>query len=275
MRQASCLRVLVWVTLVFSLAACDTFSYVPLRSKAPPLPPEETAETGTKEPGATQPPPGTAAAAPTTLAPMAPAQPDLAQQVQALEARLKQLESRLAEVERPKPAAAPSAAARRESARAKDKEKTVAAAQTTAKAAGPSAAGYSKTPATPPDKSYSEGLKLYQGKKYGPAREKFYQYLKDAPQGPKAAEARYHLADSFYQDGKYREAAVEFNKMAAQSPKSILAPAALLRQAYAYKNLDQTANYQSTLKRLVQAYPKSPEAKEAQKYLKEGKKEGN
>jgi tol-pal system protein YbgF len=199
---------------------------------------------------------------------VAQAQPDLAQQVQALEAKIQQLETRLAEVERAKPAAA-----RQQPAKAKDKEKAAAPA----KAAGPGTAGYPKAPATPPDKSYSEGLKLYQGKKFGPAREKFSQYLKDAPQGPKAAEARYHLADSFYQDGKYREAAVEFNKMAAQSPKSILAPAALLRQAYAYKNLNQTANYQSTLKRLAKAYPNSPEAKEAQKYLKEKepKKEGN
>jgi tol-pal system protein YbgF len=199
---------------------------------------------------------------------LAQAQPDLAQQVQALEAKIQQLETRLAEVERAKPA--PGTAARQ--AKAKDKEK--AAAPATAKAASP-AAGSPKAPAVPPDKSYTEGLKLYQSKKYGPAREKFSQYLKDAPHGPKAPEARYHLADSFYQEAKYKEAAVEFNKMASQNPKSILAPAALLRQAYAYKNLNQTANYQSTLKRLTKAYPNSPEAKEAQKYLKEGKKEGN
>ncbi len=255
MRQASWIRMLVLVFLVFSLAACDTFSYVPLRSTAPPVPPEGTepgaAQPGAAGPAATQPPPGATAAAPTTLAPMAQAQPDLAQQVKDLEARLKQLESRLAEVERAKP-----------TPRAKEKS---------------AAAGYPKVPATPPDKSYSEALHLYQAKKYGQARQKFYQYLKDAPLGPKVPEARYHLADSFYQEGKYKEAAVEFHKMASQNPKSILAPAALLRQAYAYKNLNQTTNYHNTLKKLVQAYPKSPEAKEAQKYLKEKepKKEGN
>jgi len=255
MRQASWIRMLMLVTLVFSLAACDTFSYVPLRSKAPPVPAEGT-EPGAAQPGAavaaaTEPSPGATAAAPTTLAPMAQAQPDLAQQVKDLEARLKQLESRLAEVEHAKP-----------TQRAKEKS---------------AAQGYPKAPAIPPDKSYAEGLRLYQAKKYVQARQNFYQYLKDAPLGPKVPEARYHLADSFYQEGKYKEAAVEFNKMASQNPKSILAPAALLRQAYAYKNLNQTTNYQNTLKKLVHAYPKSPEAKEAQKYLKEKepKKEGN
>jgi tol-pal system protein YbgF len=185
-------------------------------------------------------PPGPAAAAPP---PSPPA--DLAPQVRALETRVQQLESRLAEVERTRVATAPAPA--------------------------PAPAKVSGYPAG--DKVYQEGLRLYQGKKYDPAREKFSQYLKDQPQGPKAAEARYHLADSFYQEGKYKEAAVEFNKMATQHPRSILAPAALLRQALAYKSLQQTANYQSTLKKLAQAYPKSPEAKEAKKWLREGKKE--
>ena len=61
--------------------------------------------------------------------------------------------------------------------------------------------------------------------------------------------------------------------MVSQYPKSILAPAAMLRQALAYQNQQQTAAYRSTLKKLTQAYPKSPEAKEADKWLKEGKKE--
>jgi tol-pal system protein YbgF len=163
------------------------------------------------------------------------------------------MENRLAQMEaRP---AAPSAAA------VKGKERPSA---TPTPAPAPAAAA---------DKVYAEGLRLYQAKKFAPARTKFSQYLKEQPKGPKAPEARYHLADSFYQEGKYQEAAVEFNKLASQSPKSILAPAALLRQALAYQNLHQTASYRNTLNKLIQAYPKSPEAKEAEKWLKEGKKE--
>jgi TolA-binding protein len=61
--------------------------------------------------------------------------------------------------------------------------------------------------------------------------------------------------------------------MASQSPKSILAPAALLRQALSYKQQSQNAAYRTTLSKLTKAYPNSPEAKEAQKWLKEEKKE--
>ena len=123
------------------------------------------------------------------------------------------------------------------------------------------------------EKNYTEGMRLYHAKKYGEAQNQLHQYLKSQPKGPKAPEARYYLADSFYQEGKFQEAGVEFNKLRLQFPKSILAPAGLLRQALCYKNQQQMGTYRSTLQKLVKAYPNSPEAKEAQKMLKESPKQ--
>ncbi len=245
MRQERGIWYLAVVLLVLFLAGCtETYAYLPsVGSKgAAPTPGAEA-----------QPAPAAAEPAPVAEAP-AP-KPDLNQQVQSLEARLQQLENRLAQMEaRP---AAPSAPA------LKTKERPGVAPP-------PAPAA---TPATSADKLYTEGFRLYQAKKYAPARTKFSQYLKEQAKGAKVQEARYYLADSFYQEAKYQEAAVEFNKLVSQSPKSILAPAAMLRQALSYQHLQQTASYRSTLKKLVQAYPKSPEAKEAEKWLKEGKKE--
>jgi tol-pal system protein YbgF len=186
------------------------------------------------------------APAPEAKAPLPP--PDLAQQVAALEARVHRLEGRLAELEKPKtPPPAP----------ARERVGKAAPAR----------------PAYPPpgDKAYEEGMRLYKGKKYALARGKFSRYLKHQSQGSKAAEAHYYLADSFYQEGRYKDAATEFNKVATQHPKSLLAPAALLRQAYSYQHLKQTLNYQTTLKKLVKTYPKSPEAKAAEKQLRESR----
>jgi tol-pal system protein YbgF len=203
-----------------------------MRTPMPP-PPSET-------------PPGAAAPAP------APA-PDLAQQVQNLEAQVQQLESRLADLEGRKGTPAPV------------RERAVPAppAPPAPQPAVSSAAA---------DKNYTEGMRLYHAKKYGDARNQLHQYLKNQPKGPRAPEARYYLADSFYQEGKFREAGVEFNKLRLQFPKSILAPAGLLRQALCYKNQQQTGTYRTTLQKLVKAYPNSPEAKEAQKMLKENSK---
>ncbi|MBM4289917.1 MAG: tetratricopeptide repeat protein [Deltaproteobacteria bacterium] len=200
-------------------------------------------------------PPPPAETAPGSAAAPAPAPaPDLAQQEQNLEARVQQLESRVADLEGRKGAPAPA------------KERAVPAPSTpgSPKPAVLSAAA---------EKHYTEGMRLYHAKKYGEARQQLHQYLKNQPLGLKAPEARYYLADSFYQEGKYQEAGVEFNKLRLQFPKSILAPAGLLRQALCYKNQQQMSAYRNTLQKLVKAYPNSPEAKEAQKVLKESPKD--
>jgi len=235
MRQARVIRYLVVTALLLLLAACGQFPS--MRTSMPP-PPAET-------------PPGAVAPAPAPA--QAPA-PDLAQQVQNLEARVQQMESRVAELEGRKGAPAP----------AKERAVPPPSTPSSPKPAVSSAGA---------DKYYTEGMRLYHAKKYGDARHQMYQYLKNQPRGPKAPEARYYLADSFYQEGKYQEAGVEFNKLRLQSPKSILAPAGLLRQALCYKNQQQMGSYRSTLQKLVKAYPNSPEAKEAQKMLNQSSKE--
>jgi TolA-binding protein len=205
-----------------------------LRTPMPP-PPTET-------------PPG-AAAGPAP----APA-PDLAQQVQNLEVRVQQLESQFASL----------AGQQKTPASAKERSTPPPSPPSSPK---PEVSGAAA------EKNYTEGMRLYHAKKFGEARHQLYQYLKSQPRGPKAPEARYYLADSFYQDGKYREAGVEFNKLRLQFPKNILAPAGLLRQALCYKNQQQLGTYRSTLQKLVKAYPNSPEAKEAQKMLNQSSKD--
>jgi tol-pal system protein YbgF len=235
------IRYLVVTALLLLLAACGRFPG--MRTEMPPTPAE--------------PPPGAAAPAPG----QAPA-PDLATQVQNLEARVAQLESQLGQQQSQAAPPAP--------APAKPRALPAPAAAGSPKTAAPVAAPAAASPGS--DKSYTEGMRLYNAKKYGEAQNQLHQYLKSQPKGPKAPEARYYLADSFYQEGKFQEAGVEFNKLRVQFPKSILAPAGLLRQALCYKNQQQMGTYRTTLQKLVKAYPNSPEAKEAQKMLKESPK---
>jgi len=241
MRQARVIRYLVVAALLLLLAGCGRFPG--MRTEMPPPPAEPPA-------GAAAPPPGQAP----------PPAPDLAQQVQNLEVRVAQLESQLAQPQYRTGAPAPAPAATKPRA-------LPAPAASAPKAVAPATA----SPGS--EKNYTEGMRLYHAKKYGDAQHQLYQYLKDQPKGPKAPEARYYLADSFYQEGKFREAGVEFNKLRLQFPQSILAPAGLLRQALCYKNQQQMGSYRNTLQKLVKAYPNSPEAKEAQKMLKESPKQ--
>lgn len=254
MRGLGWMRMLSLAALIMLAGCSATYPYFPAGVKSGPPPPGSAGEPGAQvaAPVCQTPPPGPQYGAPPVEPP-----PDLAQKLQALDLRVQQLESRVMELETRKP---PVPSTRKEVAKA------------------PATTGVAPKGYPPPtavktavgsDKAYSDGFRLYQAKKYSDARAKFHQYLQEQPQGAKAPEARYHLAESFYQEGKYQEAAVEFNKLATQFPRSIPAPGALLRQAQAYQNLQQTANYRTTLKKLEQAYPQSPEAREAKKWLKE------
>jgi TolA-binding protein len=240
MRRTHVIRYLVVATFLLFLAACGRFPG--MRTEMPP-PPAET-PTGDAAPGEAQ------AQAPASA-------PDLPQQVQNLEVRVQQLENQLGQLQSRTAAPAPATTKLRA---------LPAPAAGSQKATGPAAAGPGS------DKNYTEGMRLYHAKKYAEAQNQLYLYLKSQPKGPKAPEARYYLADSFYQEGKFNEAGVEFNKLRLQFPQSILAPAGLLRQALCYKNQQQMGTYRSTLQKLVKAYPNSPEAKEAQKMLKESPK---
>lgn len=236
MRHVEGIWILAAVLMVLLLGACSPYAYMPARASSAPPPPAE--------PGAAQAAAGAPVATPEV-------KPDLGEQVKILEGKVAALESRLAAMERTGPA-------------------FTAAIEKPAPVARPPAA---PAPGQPPagaaeDKTFSEAMRLYQAKKYTASREKFHQYLKSQPQGARAPDARFYLGDSFYQEKRYKEAAVEFNKLITQHPKSRYAPAALLRQAYSYNAQGQAQNYKNALKKLVQAYPQSPEAKEAQKYLK-------
>lgn len=201
-----------------------------------------------------------ASGAPTAPAPSPGPQPDLAQQVQDLETRVQQLERRVTDLEARRPVAGGPAA--------RIKERPGPLPTSKAEYPAPAAA-----PAADSDKVFTEGMGLYKSKKYAPARSKFSRYLKEQSKGPKAQEARYYLADSFYKENKYQQAVTEFHRMVSQFPQSVLAPAALLRQGLAQQKLGQTASYHATLKKLIKAYPKSPEAREAAKWLKQERKQ--
>jgi TolA-binding protein len=235
MRPAGVIRHVAMGAVLLLLAGCATYFPQWGRTSMPPVPEN---------------PPG-------TVTPEQARAADLSQQVQNLEARVQQLENRLAALEG------------HPGAPATAKPHALPAPSTSAY---PPAATVSKAAGA---KYFNEGMRHYHAKKYAEARKQLYLYLKYLPKGPRAAEARYYLADSFYKEGKFREAAVEFNKLRLQFPRSILAPAGLLRQALCYKQQRQMRTYRSTLKKLVKAYPNSPEAKEAQKWLKESQKEAS
>ncbi len=288
-RNASVLFIIGSLIFVFALSpGCG--SSVPFAKKAPPL-------QGQYEPSYDPPPPPT----PIEPGPAAKSPPlpvyaqggshisdtrlaDLASQFEALRARLQTVEGKMAEQENQLNQLARSG--NPDQRQMQDQiialQRDLAAAQERlTRLEGGRAASSSRLepPAAPPIREVSpppaagkaagdpfqEGLASYRQKSYGPARDKFQQYLKDHPKSDKAVEARYYLADSLLQEKKYDESIVEFNKIIEGYPKSSFAPPALLKQAQAFKAQGKSKVANLVLEKLIADYPKSPEAAQARR----------
>jgi TolA-binding protein len=216
MRPSGWLPGLALGVFLVTLAACDPATIFSRQSPPPP-------------------PSGPAAA------PAAAPESAASRQIRALEEKVRLLERRLAALEQrqggPAPSQAPTA------------PRTVTEAPPTA----PVSKAPPAPPPSPPAPALASGDAAVAGRREAlprrsgplsgqklPGRaEQVRAIFADPAPGPKAAEARYYLGDSFYQEKKYAEARVEFNKMVLQFPNSILAPTALLRQAYSYQQTNQ------------------------------------
>jgi tol-pal system protein YbgF len=282
-----CLMVSLLIVMAALSPGCG--SSVPFAKNVPPLqgqynpsydppPPPTPIEPG---PAAKLPPPvyapGGSHISDTRLA-------DLASQFEALRVRLQSVEGKLAEQENQLNQLSRSGSPDQRQLRDQivGLQRDLAAAQERLnRLEGGRAASASRTelPAAPPIREISppptaaktsgdpfqDGLTSYRQKSYGPAREKFQQYLKDHPKGDKAVEARYYLADSLLQEKKYDESVVEFNKIVEGYPKSSFAPPALLKQAQAFKAQGKTKVANLILEKIIADYPKSPEAAQARR----------
>ncbi len=285
--RARSIPVLITLTLLPLIFGCSSLSFA---KKAPP--PQAQLEPSYDPPPIPPTPLEPGPAAKTPAAPVyAPSGShvsdtrlaDLASQFEALRARLQAVEGKLAEQENQlnqlAHAGNPDQRQMREQIVALQRDLAAAQERLARLESGRTAASpRAEPPAAPPIREISpppaaktggdpfqEGLTSYRQKSYGPAREKFQQYLKDHPKGDKAVEARYYLADSLLQEKKYDEAIVEFNKIIEGHPKSTFASPALLKQAQAFKAQGKSKVSNLVLEKLIADYPKTPEALQARR----------
>ncbi|GFO65934.1 tol-pal system protein YbgF [Geomonas paludis] len=112
-----------------------------------------------------------------------------------------------------------------------------------------------------PEQLYQQGqdaLKAGQGAK---AREFFASFLVQHPKHNLAANAQYWIGESYYQEKNYEQAVLEFQEVIKNYPDKEKAPAAMLKQGMAFKELGDNKSAAYILKKLVDEHPKSEEAK--------------
>jgi tol-pal system protein YbgF len=120
-----------------------------------------------------------------------------------------------------------------------------------------------------PDSVYMKGLETFKSGNMPAARDIFTKFLEQYPQHDLAANAQYWIGETYYSEKDYEPSILAFQEVIKNHPQKEKVPAAMLKQAMAFKAIGDTKNARYVLKKLVESYPKSEEVKKARELLKE------
>lgn len=120
-----------------------------------------------------------------------------------------------------------------------------------------------------PDALYMKGLETFKAGDMPSAREQFAKFLEQNPQHDLAANAQYWIGETYYSEKNYEPAILAFQEVIKNFPNKEKVPAAMLKQAMAFRDIKDAKSARYVLKKLVEGYPKNDESKKAKELLKE------
>ena len=138
-------------------------------------------------------------------------------------------------------------------------------------AIAPEAPRQREAPAAPKGKTGVLALARQQevnGEK-GVARDLYQEFVDKFPADPNAAQAHFRLGELWFGEKRWRDAVLEYGKVAQDFPRSDKAPDALLRTAESMLALDLKDDAKKLFEGVVSRYPKSSAAQRARARLAE------
>lgn len=105
------------------------------------------------------------------------------------------------------------------------------------------------------DNAYVEGQKLLET------------FIKKYPQHDLYVNALYWIGDALYGEKKYELAILQFQDVISKYSKHPKAAAAMLKQALAFNALGDRKNARTTMQKLIDEYPDSPQVESAKRFL--------
>jgi tol-pal system protein YbgF len=120
-----------------------------------------------------------------------------------------------------------------------------------------------------PEALYQQGLDLVKGGDTQKGREILTRFVEKNPNHDLAANAHYWIGESHYTEKSYDLAILEFEKVIKNYPGKEKAPAAMLKQAMAFKALGDVKSAKYVFGKLIESFPRSVEAVTARSKLKE------
>lgn len=126
-------------------------------------------------------------------------------------------------------------------------------------------------PAAPPaaDSLYLKGLDSLKAGDVATAREQFNKFLEQNPNHELAANAHYWVGETHYSEKNFESAILAYQEVIKNFPGKEKVVPAMLKQALAFNAIKDTKSAKYVLKKLVEGFPKSEEAKKAKTMLKE------
>jgi tol-pal system protein YbgF len=118
-----------------------------------------------------------------------------------------------------------------------------------------------------PEELYRRAKELFDKGEYENARELFRSFVNQFPNSKVADNAQFWIGEIYYREKWYEKAILEYQKVIENYPNGSKTPGALLKQGFAFLNLDDKANARLILKELVRKFPDSSEADVAKNKL--------
>ncbi|MBW4053810.1 MAG: tol-pal system protein YbgF [Proteobacteria bacterium] len=119
-----------------------------------------------------------------------------------------------------------------------------------------------------PDALYLKGLDSLKAGDVVAAREQFTKFLDQNPKNELAANAYYWIGETYYTEKNYDSAILSYQQVIKNYPGKDKVVAAMLKQAMAFSAIKDTKSARFVLKKLIEGFPKSEEAKKAKVLLK-------
>lgn len=121
----------------------------------------------------------------------------------------------------------------------------------------------------PPDALYMKGLESFKAGNMPAAREQFAKFLEQNPKHELAANAHFWIGETHYGEKSFEPAILEYQEVIKNYPGKEKVPAAMLKQAMAFNEIKDAKSAKYVLKKLVDGFPQSEEAKRGKVLLKE------
>ena len=115
---------------------------------------------------------------------------------------------------------------------------------------------------------YRSAKEAYDKGDFNTAREEFQKLLKEFPKSENADNAQFWIGEIYYREKYYERAILEYQTVIEKYPNGNKVTASLLKQGFAFFNLGDKSNARLILSELIKKYPKSNEAKIAERKLK-------